>query len=241
VAPLGCAVIRSVVLVGGTVGAVVAVGATVAVGVGVALGVGVGDELGLGEALGLGEGLAAAALVVTLAEQMTRPPPPLAEPLHWLIVTIRAADSVPVAVQVRPTRVPPLAEPLHCVIVAPVVVAGNGLQPVVMPPPEPTHWLTETVVEPALRPMNSFEIWALQRSVPPAPLMELLHCVTAVTGVVSTFVVVEQAKPPVPLPSVGAPAEPRHSRTVTVAVPVSGSVPAAEVILLTTVTSQIRP
>jgi hypothetical protein len=26
----------------------------------------------------------------------------LAEPLHWLIVTIRAADSVPVAVQFRP-------------------------------------------------------------------------------------------------------------------------------------------
>jgi len=107
--------------------------------------------------------------------------------------------------------------------------------------PEPTHWLTETVVEPGPRPMNSFEILALQRSVLPPPLVELLHCVTAVTGVVSTFVVVEQAKPPVPLPSVGAPAEPRHSRTVTVAVPVSGSVPAAEVILLTTVTSQIRP
>jgi hypothetical protein len=200
-------VIRSVVLVGGTVGAVVAVGAGVALGAGVGdeLGLGealgLGEGLGLGEALGLGEGLAAAALVVTLAEQMTRAPPPLAEPLHWLIVTIRAADSVPVAVQVRPTRVPPLAEPLHCVIVAPVVVAGNGLQPVVMPPPEPTHWLTEAAVEPGLRPMNSFEIWALQRSVPPPPLMESLHCVTAVTGVVRTFVVVVQA-------ACGAPAAP---------------------------------
>ncbi len=29
---------------------------------------------------------------------------------------------------------PPLAEPLHCVIVAPLVVAGKGSQPVVMPP-----------------------------------------------------------------------------------------------------------
>ena len=34
-----------------------------------------------------------------LAEQMTRAPPPLAEPLHWLIVTRWAADFVPVAVQ----------------------------------------------------------------------------------------------------------------------------------------------
>jgi hypothetical protein len=46
---------------------------------------------------------------------------------------------VPVAVQVSPTSVPPLAEPLHWVIVAPVVVAGKGSQPVVIPPPEPTH------------------------------------------------------------------------------------------------------
>ena len=52
------------VLVGGTVGAVVVVGATVAVGIGVALGVVVGGALGetLGDGLGLelGEGLAAA-------------------------------------------------------------------------------------------------------------------------------------------------------------------------------------
>jgi hypothetical protein len=118
-----------------------------------------------------------------------------------LIVTTRTADSVPVAVQFRPTSVPPLAEPLHWVIIAPVVVAGNGLQPVVMPPPEPTHWLTEAAVEPGLRPTNSFVIWALQLSVPPPPLMELLHCVTAVTGVVRTFVLVEQA-------ACGAPAAP---------------------------------
>ena len=62
--PLRCAVIWSVVLVGGGVGAGVAVEAGVALGV------------------GAGEGLAAAALFVTFAEQMTRAPPPLAEPLH---------------------------------------------------------------------------------------------------------------------------------------------------------------
>src|SRR5664280_1419965 len=56
-----------------------------------------------------------------------------------------------------------------------------------------------------------------------------------VTGWVRVAVLVVQAKPAPPLPSVGAPAEPRHSRTVTVAVP-----PLA-VMVLTTVTSQIRP
>jgi hypothetical protein len=59
--------------------------------------------------------------------------------------------------------------------------------------------------------------------------------VTAVTGWVRTEVTVEQGKPPPPLPSVGEPAEPRHSRTVTV------DVPPAVVIELTMVTSQIKP
>ena len=74
-----------------------------------------------------------------VAEQITRAPPPLVEPLHWLIVTSAPEDIVPLAVQVSPTRVPPLAEPLHWVIAAPEVVAGKGLQPIVIPPPEPTH------------------------------------------------------------------------------------------------------
>ena len=81
-------------------------------------------------------------LVVMLVEQMMRAPPPLADPLHWLIVTPRADDCVPVAVQVEPaTTPPPLADPLHWVIVAPEVVAGKGSQAIVMPPPpaEPTH------------------------------------------------------------------------------------------------------
>jgi hypothetical protein len=45
----------------------------------------------------------------------------------------------PVAVQVIPTKVPPFAEPLHWVMAAPVVLAGTGSQPVVIPPPDPTH------------------------------------------------------------------------------------------------------
>lgn len=110
------------------------VGAGVAVGTGVTVGVGVGEELGLRA------GPAATALLVTFAEQMTR-------------------------------ASPPLAEPLHCVIVAPAVVA----------------------VAPGLRPMNSLEIWTLQRSVPPPPLIASLHWVTEVTGSIRMVVLVEPA------------------------------------------------
>ncbi len=76
---------------------------------------------------------------VMLAEQMTSAPPPFVELLHWLILTPWTADFVPEAVHCRRTSVPPLAEPLHWVIVALVVVAGNGLQLLAMPSPEPTH------------------------------------------------------------------------------------------------------
>jgi len=102
-----------------------------------------------------------------LAEQITNDPPPLAESLHWLIVTPWAAAWVPTAVQIRPTSVPPLADPLHCVMVAPEVVAGNGTQPMVMPPPEPTHWLTVAAVGVALTPMKVLMTSTLQRNVPP--------------------------------------------------------------------------
>src|SRR5450759_4969146 len=163
------------------------------------------------------------------AEQMTRAPPPLAELLHWLMVTPWAEGFVPVAVHFSSTRVPPLAEPLHWVIAAPVVVAGKGSQPVVILP-EPTHWLTVAAVAPGLTPMKLFVTLTLQRSVAPPPLSELLHCVTAVTGLVRTVVLLVQ------LACVaGGPAAPCHSRTVTVADP-----PLA-VIWLTIVASQLRP
>ena len=63
-------------------------------------------------------------MLTMLDEQVTRLPPPLPEPLHWLIVTSSADVVVPVARQFSPTRVPPFAEPLHWVIAAPVVFAG---------------------------------------------------------------------------------------------------------------------
>jgi hypothetical protein len=113
---------------------------------GVADAPGAADEPGVADAPGAADELGVADATVrmmldTLAEQMTRDPPPLPEPLHWLIVTLFVADSVPVAVQVSPTRVPPLAEPLHWVTVAPDVDAGLGSQPLVRLPglPEPTH------------------------------------------------------------------------------------------------------
>src|ERR1035437_5475383 len=99
----------------------------------------------------VGGGVPLTALLIRVAEQMTRAPPPLAEPLHWLTVRAWVEAMVPVAVQVSPTRVPPLADPLHWVIAAPVVLAGKGSQPVVIPPPDPTHWFTVTAVEPELR------------------------------------------------------------------------------------------
>src|SRR6188474_703040 len=113
-------------------------------------------------------------------------------------------------------------------MVAPVVVAGNGSQPIVMPPPEPTHWFTVAADWPGLTPKNWFVTPTLQRSVPPPPLIASLHWVTAVTGAVRTEVTTEQD-------AVGAPAAPWHSRTVTLAHPPVG------VIVFRTVTSQIRP
>jgi len=53
-------------------------------------------------------------LVVMLVEQTTLLPPPLAEPLHWFIVTASEALTVPDAVQLDGvTSPPPLPEPLH--------------------------------------------------------------------------------------------------------------------------------
>ena len=130
---------------------------------------------------------AARTLFDTFATQITRDPPPLAEPLHWLIVTAKAGDCVPTPLQVSPTRVPPLAEPLHWVIIAGLSRAGNGSQPVVSPSPEPTHWLTVAAVGAGSTPTKLLMTRTLQRSVPPL-LMDPLHWVTEVTGCVRTVV-----------------------------------------------------
>jgi len=50
--------------------------------------------------------------LLILAEQTVRVPPPLLEPLHWLIRTASPVERVPVAVQVSDVP-PPLPEPLH--------------------------------------------------------------------------------------------------------------------------------
>ena len=70
-----------------------------------AVGRGVAPEPDPDEAVGAGVA-AGMMLLVILVEQMTRAPPPFAEPLHWLIVTPRDEGSVPVAVHSRRTRVP---------------------------------------------------------------------------------------------------------------------------------------
>ncbi len=61
----------------------------------------------------------------SVAMQVTALPPPVALPLHWLMVT-GSADAAPVTSQptvVSPLYVPPpVAEPLHWVTVALVVL-----------------------------------------------------------------------------------------------------------------------
>jgi len=144
-----------------------------------------------GPTLALGAGLAASTLFVMLAEHTVRVPPPLDEPLHWLIVTARPEDWVPDAVQVSDAP-PSLPEPLHWVIVAVVVVAGSGLQALTVPVvTDPLHWLTvaSVTVGGGVIPTKLFVTRMLHRSVPPPPLIEPLHCVTAVTGSLNGVVV----------------------------------------------------
>src|SRR4051794_41909285 len=60
-----------------------------------------------------------------LAEQITSAPPPLAEPLHWLIRTVCVDAFVPEAGHLQRTRVPPFPDPLHRVTPAPVLGARH--------------------------------------------------------------------------------------------------------------------
>jgi hypothetical protein len=65
-------------------------------------------------------------LLVTKAVQVTSPPPPLPEPLHWLTVTGRADASVEPGWTSHVTRIvppPPVPASLHWVMVAFVVLA----------------------------------------------------------------------------------------------------------------------
>jgi hypothetical protein len=114
------------------------------VGVGVPVGVVgvVGVVVGVVGSVVVVVGAAAVKSLVKLVEQVTVLPPPLAEPLHWLMVT-GSADAPPVTLHcTRVLAPPPFPEPLHWVTVAFVVLA-TGAQTTVgcVPPPvpEPTH------------------------------------------------------------------------------------------------------
>ena len=49
------------------------------------------------------------------------------------------------------------------------------MQPVVMPPPEPTHWSTVAAIGLGVTPTKLLVTEALHLTVPPPPLPELLH------------------------------------------------------------------
>jgi len=79
----------------------------------------------------------------SVAVQVTALPPPVALPLHWLMVT-GSAEVAPVTVQstadIETMVPPPVADPLHWVTVA-LVVLPFGLHTSVSPPPvaDPMH------------------------------------------------------------------------------------------------------
>ncbi len=149
------------------------------VGVGVTVGVGV--IVGVGVTVGVGDG-GTVTLLVRLVRQVTVAPPPFPEPLHWSTETVRSdvvVEPEPTVHRTRRVPPPPFPDPLHWVTVAPLVVAGKGLQTVVgtVPPPVPAelHWLTVAdvgVVVPVMLLMTS----TVHSTVPPPPLPEPLHC-----------------------------------------------------------------
>jgi len=111
--------------------------------------------------------------------QVTVPPPPLPEPLHWLTVT-GIADVWVDGSTVHFTRMvppPPLPDPLHWVMVALVVVPiGSHTTVGWVPPPWPDslHWLTVAGVVAAV-PVMLLVMRTLQVTAPPPPLPEPLH------------------------------------------------------------------
>ena len=155
-------------------------------GVGLDVGVAVAGLEGVGEGVAVGAG--AATLFVTLALQTTVAPPPLPEPLHWLIFTVRTEAVVESDATVHRTRwvpPPPLPESLHCVTVAPTVLAGKGVHESVgaVPPPAPEalHWLIVAAV--GVVPAMLLTTSTVQVTVPPPPRPDPLHWSIDVTGV----------------------------------------------------------
>ncbi|MBG6185602.1 hypothetical protein IWX65_003583, partial [Arthrobacter sp. CAN_A214] len=121
------------------------------------------------------------AMMVVFIElvQVTVAPPPLPEPLHWLMVMGSAADIVfdPTVHWTRIVPPPPLPESLHWVTVA-FVVEPIGVQTTVgsVPPfwPEALHWFTDPAAVSAV-PVMMFSTVTLHCTAPPPPLPEPLH------------------------------------------------------------------
>jgi len=169
-------------------------------------------------------------LLISETVQVTVPPPPLPELLHWLMVTGSAAVWVE-GVTVHRTRIvapPPFPDRLHWVMVA-LVVLPVGSQSTVgwVPPPapEPLHWLIVAGLLVAL-PVMLLTTLTVQVTVPPPPLPEPLHWLIEVVRLVKDVVVVVHVS--------AALAAPVHLVTVTV----EDASPVARSRLLVTVTSQ---
>jgi hypothetical protein len=154
---------------------------------GAAVGVGAGEEPGVEDGVGVAAGVAVGAgggattLFEMLVWQVTVPPPPLPEPLHWSTVTTTVDVVVEPGSTVHRTRSvppPPLPDPLHCVTAAPVVLAGEGAHTVVgaVPPPSPEalHWSTVAGAGEAV-PVTLFTTSTLHVTVPPPPFPDPLH------------------------------------------------------------------
>jgi hypothetical protein len=147
--------------------------------------VGVGVTVGDGVTVGVGEGWEM--LLVRPVRHVTVAPPPFPEPTHWLTDTTMSGVVVEFELTVHCTRCvppPPFPELLHWVTLAPLVVAGNGLQRTVgaVPPPSPDvlHWLTVAEVGVTVAVMLLMTS-TVHTTVPPPPFPEPLHCVTEVT------------------------------------------------------------
>ena len=179
-------------------------------------------------------------LLVMLAEHVSKVPPALPVPLHWLTLTASAGLTLDeVATEQTAVEPPPVTEPLHWVTVAPVVLAGNGLQtsgPVAPnlppPPPVPTHWLTVAAVTELAREVSELTLFVMltRQTIRggAASLAEPLHWVTLVTTSVD-LVVRDVTFPPGHGPRL-------HWRVTVVVEPL-----VAPLMVLTTVTVQVSP
>jgi len=207
------------------------VGAGVTTAAGATVGTGVGATIA-GAGVGAGVGVAATTTMFeTSASQITSAPPPFAESLHWSMLTgsVDVIVEAPDPVHVKPTLVPPLPDPLHWPIVAapievmPAVLVGVQLPGAPVPViTDPTHpYAVAATMAPSGVPLKWLVIVAEQRTVPPPPFAEPLHCWTLETGSLEVRVVVVQVS------VLTGPDAPTHREMTTVDGGVAASVPLA--------------